>query len=140
MSFLEHGSYKILDFLSTGRYRILCLTSSDLLDPNGISAQTLVALGALIPRFPRSVLEQVVIHPQLPKDFTWHHVPHELKQYSEMAFYSGYQMDDVYGIYGVSPDHGALAVVRPDGYIGIVATLDDVKRVQGYLESLLRTV
>lgn len=70
----------------------------------------------------------------------WHDIPKKVKQYSEMSFYSGYQMDDVYGIYGVSPDEGALAVVRPDGYIGVVATLGDAKRVQGYLESLLRTV
>lgn len=49
-------------------------------------------------------------------------------------------MDDVYGIYGVSPDEGALAIVRPDGYVGIVASLGDVQRVRSYLESLLRTV
>lgn len=129
-----------LDFASTGRFRILCLTSPDLLDPKGTSSQTLAQLGAIIPRFPSSVLEQVVIHPRLEKDFVWTDIPREVKQYSEMKFYSGYELDDVYGIYGVNPTEGALAVVRPDGYIGVISALSDVKRVQSYLESLIRTV
>ncbi|KAJ5670575.1 uncharacterized protein N7477_005938 [Penicillium maclennaniae] len=128
------------DFASTGRFRILCLTSTDLLKPHGTSTQTLTQLGAMIPRFPPSVLEQVVVHPRLENDFVWTDIPREIKQYSEMSFYSGYEIDDVYGIYGVDPAEGALAVVRPDGYIGVIAALDDVKRVQKYLESLIRTI
>ncbi|KAJ5123080.1 hypothetical protein N7448_009177 [Penicillium atrosanguineum] len=128
------------DFASTGRFRILCLASTDLLDPDGTSTQTLTQLGAMIPRFPLSVLEQVAVHPRLEKDFMWTDIPRELKQYSEMSFYSGYEIDDVYGIYGVNPAEGALAVVRPDGYIGVIAALGDVKRVESYLESLIRTI
>lgn len=128
------------DFPTTGRFRILCLTSSDLLDPQGSSAQTLRALGAIIPRFPKSVLEQVIIHPQLPRDFMWNDIPKEVKQYSEMFFYSGFELDDVYTTYGVDATKGALAVVRPDGYIGVVAELSDVERVQHFLQSLIRTV
>ncbi|KAF9887950.1 hypothetical protein FE257_009472 [Aspergillus nanangensis] len=129
------------DFASTGRFRILCLTSSDLLDPKGVSAQTLVAIGSsVLPCFPASILEQVVVHPRLPKSFTWRDVPQELKKHSEMRFHSGHEMDDVYKIYGVDSTKGALAVVRPDGYVGVVAALDDVKRVESYLEKCLRTV
>ncbi|KAJ6113381.1 hypothetical protein N7523_006698 [Penicillium sp. IBT 18751x] len=128
------------DFASTGRFRILCLTSTDLLKPHGTSTQTLTQLGAMISRFPPSVLEQVVVHPRLENDFVWTDIPREIKQYSEMSFYSGYEIDDVYGIYGVNPAEGALAVVRPDGYIGVIADLNDVKRVQNYLESLIRTI
>ena len=94
----------------------------------------------MLPRFPPSVIEQVVIHPRLPRDFTWRDTPAELKKHSEMSFYSGYEMDDVYKIYGVDVAQGALAVVRPDGYVGMVAALDDVKRVEEYLERCLRTV
>jgi hypothetical protein len=86
------------------------------------------------------VLEQVVVHPRVSKEFMWNEIPREIKQYSEMSFYSGYEMDDVYGIYGVDPTEGALAVVRPDGYIGVIASLGDVKRVESYLETLIRTV
>ncbi|KAJ5263357.1 hypothetical protein N7478_010962 [Penicillium angulare] len=128
------------DFISTGRFRILCLTSSDLLNHQGTSAQALAALGSIIPQFPESVLEQVVIHPRLPREFMWNDIPGEVKKYSEMSFYSGYELDDVYGIYGVDPNRGAVAIVRPDGYIGITSDLGDVKRVEKYLRTLIRTV
>ncbi|KAJ5180122.1 hypothetical protein N7492_003332 [Penicillium capsulatum] len=128
------------DFASTGRFRILCLTSSDLLDHEGVSAQALVKLGKVISRFPVSVLEQVTLHPRLSRDFMWCDIPHEVKRNSEMSFYSGYEIDDVYNTYGVDPARGALAVVRPDGYIGVVAALDDVDRLRHYLETLIRIV
>lgn len=133
-------SDRLLDFTSIGRFRILCLTSSDLLSPQGTSARTLTALGTMIPQFPQSVLEQVIVHPKLEKDFMWSDIPREVKQYSEMSFYSGYELDDVYATFGVDPAQGALTVVRPDGYIGIVAELGDVKRVELYLKNLIRTM
>ncbi|KAJ5825360.1 hypothetical protein N7474_002498 [Penicillium riverlandense] len=128
------------DFPSTGRFRILCLASSDLLNPQGISAQTLKQLSQLIGRFPQSLVEQVAIHPRLPKDFMWNDVPSELKLRSEMNFYNGYEMDDVYKIYGVNTEKGALAVIRPDGYVGVVAELADVGRVATFLENCIRTI
>ena len=57
-----------------------------------------------------------------------------------MRFYSGCALDDVYAAYGVAEDEGAIAVVRPDGYVGVVAALDDVKAVEGYLGGVLREV
>lgn len=126
---------------SIGRFRILCLTSSDLLDKTGISAETLTALGSsVLARFPRSVVEQVVIHPRLSRVFTWRDVPVELKKYSEMRFHDGSAIDDAYRIYGVDQDRGALAVIRPDGYVGTVAALDDVGPVEKYLQRCLRSV
>lgn len=68
----------------------------------------------------------------------WGDIPKAVKEHSEMSFYSGYEMDDVYGIYGVDPEKGAVAIVRPDGYIGIVAPLTNIKRVQRYLAALVR--
>lgn len=70
----------------------------------------------------------------------WHDIPHEVKEHSEMSFYSGYDLDDVYGIFGVNAAEGALAVVRPDGYVGVTAALNDVGRVQAYLERLIRKI
>lgn len=86
------------------------------------------------------MIEQVVIHPRLGKTFMWQDVPNELKKHSEMRFYSGYALDDVYKIYGVDETRGALAVVRPDGYVGMVARLADLERVQEYLERCIRTI
>lgn len=68
----------------------------------------------------------------------WNDIPHEVKRYSEMSFYSGYEIDDCYGIYGVNPSKGALAVVRPDGYVGVLAELGDVKRIDEYLGRMIR--
>ncbi|KAJ5335499.1 hypothetical protein N7452_007902 [Penicillium brevicompactum] len=128
------------DFPSTGRFRVLCLTSTDLLDPTGISAQALSALSKTISRFPKSVVEQIVVHPRLSRDFMWGDIPRAVKEHSEMSFYNGYELDDVYGTYGVDPEKGAVAIVRPDGYIGVIASLADVNRVERYLEGLIRTV
>ncbi|RAL16149.1 putative phenol monooxygenase [Aspergillus homomorphus CBS 101889] len=130
------------DFPSTGRFRILVLTSTDLLDPKGTSAGTLRTLGStVLPKYPATVIEQVVVHPRLSRDsFTWRDVSVELKQHSEMRFYSGYELDDVYGIYGVDPARGAVAVVRPDGYVGMVAALGDVGLVDAFLGGCLARV
>lgn len=57
-----------------------------------------------------------------------------------MRFYDGSVLDDAYTIYGVDPAQGVLLVVRPDGYVGVVASLDDVQRVDRYLTSCVRTV
>jgi hypothetical protein len=71
----------------------------------------------------------------------WRDLPAEIKAHSEMRFYSGYELaDDVYKIYGVDEKEGALAVVRPDGYVGVVAGLGDVSAVEGYLQGVLRRV
>lgn len=55
-----------------------------------------------------------------------------------MRFYSGYDLEDVYRVYGVNAAQGAVAVVRPDGYVGVVGELRDVKKVEGYLEGCLK--
>jgi phenol 2-monooxygenase len=70
----------------------------------------------------------------------WVDVPSPVKEHSEMSFYSGYEIDQVYSIYGVDPEKGALAIVRPDGYVGVIASLTDVGRAEHYLEGLIRTV
>ena len=67
-------------------------------------------------------------------------MPQELKKHSEMRFHSGYDIDDVYKIYGVDPAQGALAVIRPDGYVGTIAALDDVNRIERYLAGCLRKI
>lgn len=91
-----------------------------------------------MPRFPPSLLEQIVVHPPLPKVFEWEDLPSCLKQYSEMSFYSGFFLEDVYKIYGVDPNKGALVVVRPDGYVGLVSTLVDVAQVEQFLKRFIR--
>lgn len=45
-----------------------------------------------------------------------------------------------YERYGVDPERGAIIVVRPDGYVGIVAPFEGVKCVQDYFLKFFKTV
>lgn len=44
----------------------------------------------------------------------------------------------VYETYGVGPE-GAVVVVRPDGYVGTVAPLDEVKSLDGYFAGFMKS-
>ncbi|KAJ9367457.1 hypothetical protein DTO282E5_7830 [Paecilomyces variotii] len=128
------------DFPSTGRFRLLVLTSDDLLDPHGESAKALSALStSIISRSPSSLIEQIVIHPKLPQDvFDWKDILPEIKLHSEMRFYSGFAIDDAYATYGIDPKKGAIVAVRPDGYVGAIAALEDTERVKNYIGRCVR--
>lgn len=55
-----------------------------------------------------------------------------------MRFYNGTELQDAYKAYGVSPEKGAITVVRPDGYIGMISELKDTDSVHAYLKGCLR--
>jgi hypothetical protein len=93
----------------------------------------------MMPLFPPSLVEQIVVHPPLSREFEWEDLPSCVKQYSEMSFYNGFVLEDVYTIYGVDPSKGAL-VVRPDGYVGLVSTLTDVVRVEEFFRRFINMV
>lgn len=82
----------------------------------------------------------MILHTLSPNTFVWEDIPDVVKVESEMRFYNGTELEDAYKTYGVGPDKGALAVVRPDGYIGIIAKLKDTERVRTYLKGCLREV
>jgi phenol 2-monooxygenase len=48
--------------------------------------------------------------------------------------------ETAYTAYGVGPSSGALAVVRSDGYVGTIAKLEAVSRVDKYLSRCLVTM
>jgi hypothetical protein len=110
------------------------------LDRQSVSAQALDALDHLMAKFPASVIELIVLHPKLHRQFEWNDVPACIKQRAEMRFHDGSALDDAYAIYGVDPAGGALAVIRPDGYVGTVAGLGDFARVEGYLKRCVRMI
>ncbi|KAJ5567861.1 phenol monooxygenase [Penicillium hetheringtonii] len=112
------------DLSSTGRFRLLSLLTTDLLDTNGVSAMSVTATANLVTQFPASLIEQIIVYPRVPGQ-------------SEMTFYNGYELEDVYGIYGVDPVRGALVVLRPDGYVGLVVALSDTGRVDEYLSRVI---
>ncbi|KAH7029457.1 FAD binding domain-containing protein [Microdochium trichocladiopsis] len=130
------------DFLSTGRYRILFFSSTDIHDLQGRTAKALAHIGdTIIPAFPKSMIQLTVLHPSRTQRFEWTDVPKQIKQHAEMRFHGvGVGEEDVYGVYGVDEKLGAAVVVRPDGYVGAVAGLDDTQALEAYLRRCLRTL
>lgn len=89
-------------------------------------------------RFPATLIEQIIIHPQLSGHLTWEDILSCAKEQAEMSFYNGHELDDAYRVYGVDPAQGALVIIRPDGYVGVVSQLDDVGRIDAYLSRIIR--
>ncbi|RAH86128.1 FAD/NAD(P)-binding domain-containing protein [Aspergillus japonicus CBS 114.51] len=101
------------EMFSNGRFRVLCLASSDFLSSDGVSARALHWIGeALLPHFPGDVIEQFVIYPseQCPRD--WSCLPSSVKCHSEMRLYDGSAVQDAYEQFGVDIHHGALVILR----------------------------
>lgn len=51
----------------------------------------------------------------------------------------GVQGGKAYVSYGIPPE-GAVVIVRPDGYIGMIAPLDGVKDIDRYFAGFLKSV
>lgn len=79
------------------------------------------------------------MHPIRSKRFEWDDVPKCLKQHAEMRFH-GLGEDDVYSIYGLPEHEGAVAVIRPDGYVGCIVRLEDVEEAHTFLKGCLVSV
>lgn len=125
------------DFPSNGRFRILVFSALDLLDPHGNSSPTLkIICSSIIPTFPQDVVELVVIHPFSNRIFEWDDIPTCVKDFAEMKFH-GPEDEELYDMYGVDRNKGAIIVVRPDGYIGAISHLTDPAQVNTYLSQCL---
>ena len=92
-----------------------------------------------MPKFLDDTVELVAVHPIKNSELEWNDLPQCLKRNAEMRFY-GLGIDDAYRIYGASEHEGAIAVVRPDGYIGTITPLHKPEEVRMYLEDCLATV
>ncbi|KAL9121983.1 MAG: hypothetical protein Q9187_001459 [Circinaria calcarea] len=127
------------DLLSNGRLRVIVLASNDLLDAAGVSASTLINLcGSVLPQYPPKVIELIILQPLGLHSFEWVDIPACVKKEAEMRFHVADAA--VYATYGVDPAIGALVVVRPDGYIGTIAHLGDVERVNSYLQRWVKVI
>ncbi|KAF5638135.1 phenol hydroxylase [Fusarium sp. NRRL 52700] len=123
----------------TGRYYVLVFTSNDLLDKSGISQSSLGSSIEILQRFPKGTVNLIVVHP-LTSRFEWTDLPVGVKTLAEMRTYGVSKKEDVYEVLGVSKDAGVVAVVRPDGYVGMMAPLSKTGDVEDYLRGCLVTV
>ncbi|KAH6643237.1 putative phenol monooxygenase [Boeremia exigua] len=121
---------------SIGRYRIIVLASNDLLDASGRSQSSLRSCIKTMQHFPGGAIDLAVLHP-LKTRFEWTDIPAGVKQLAEMRTYGLSQREDAYELYVVSKDEGLVAVVRPDGYVGTLASLSGTDEVEAYLRSCL---
>lgn len=123
----------------TGRYYVLVFTSNDLLNKSGISQSSLKSSSEIIQKFPAGTVNLIVVHP-LTSRFEWTDIPAGVKTFAEMRTYGVSKKEDVYEVLGVSKDDGVVAVVRPDGYVGMMASLSKTEDVEDYLRGCLVTV
>lgn len=90
----------------------------------------------VLPTFPSGTVELVVLHPFSERQFEWADIPKPIKEHAEMRFHGPVDMN-LYRTYGIEADAGALAVVRPDGYVGAVLSLPNPGGVDEYLSRCL---
>lgn len=127
----------VSDFLSTGRFRVLVFASHDLLKPSGASSQALKELcKEIIPKFPPQTVELVVLHPFIERAFEWIDIPSCVREFAEMNLHGPID-DQLYKTYGVRQDTGAIVIVRPDGYVGSISSLEDLSNADNFLSSCL---
>lgn len=126
----------IKEIPSSGRYRIIFFASKDLVDKSGASQSALISCSKIIEQFPAGTIELVVLHP-LKERFEWTDIPPVVKQLAEMRTYGLSRKEDAYEVFGVLNDEGLIAIVRPDGYIGMLVSLSDTNEVEEYLRSCL---
>lgn len=123
----------------TGRYHLLVFASNDLLDKSGASQSALQSAIDIISKFPQGTINLVVIHP-LATRFEWTDIPAGVKKIAEMRVYGLARKEDAYETLGVSKNDGVIAVVRPDGYVGMMAPLASAESVEKHLHGCLTTV
>ena len=124
---------------SVGRYYLLVLTSTDLLNQSGDSQSALRSSIDILQKFPKNTINLVVLH-ALNERFEWEDLPEGLKTVAEMRVYGVAKAEDAYETYGVSKERGLIAVVRPDGYIGTSSPLTGAQDVERYLRGCLITI
>ena len=74
--------------------------------------------------------------PQNAEPLSWRMFPKSVRAEAEMTTYIDADKQ-VYEQWGVSETEGGLAVIRPDGVVGMRTTFADVKGVDGFLSKLL---
>ena len=129
----------IVEMPPTGRYYLTVFTSTDLLDKSGSSQSALQSAIETIGKFPEGTINLVVIHP-LTTRFEWTDLPVGVKKLAEMRVYGMARKEHAYDVLGVSKEEGVMAVVRPDGYVGMLGPLAKPGLVEDYLRGCLATV
>ena len=69
--------------------------------------------------------------------FEWTQIPSDVKRLAEMRIYGLAKKEDAYDVFGITRGEGAIAIVRPDGYVGILCRLSTPDVAENYLSDCL---
>ena len=108
---------------SNGKFHVIALIPASTAPASGSGAwwsDLEALLASLQVGILRSIVEAIIIHPWPPygHDIEWTHFPPVVRDIAEHNVYGEAESDGVYGTWGIERATGALAVVRPDGYVG----------------------
>jgi phenol 2-monooxygenase len=112
------------------------LTSTNLLESTGQSQKALQACADIVKSHPAGSTDLVVLHP-IKERFEWTQIPSDVKKLAEMRIYGLAKKEDAYDVYGIAKEEGAIAIVRPDGYVGILCRLSAPDVAENYLSDCL---
>lgn len=126
------------DMPSTGQYRIVVLLPTRFKSAPETGAAVMTYYASTLPgEFARGAVETVVVFPGKRGGLEWTNFPVCVKEVSEWLVL-GDHSGETYKTWGVDEAVGALVVVRPDGYVGVVAALEEASEgVVAYLRGVL---
>lgn len=120
-----------------GKYHIALFATSSFRQPNTSSRMAMERLAtALVPRYPKGSVHPVIVFPGSEMaDVDWSIFPEAIQKSMEMDVFGA--TNDTYVLYGIDPEEGAIAVVRPDQFVGTIASLADLEKITAYLDRVL---
>lgn len=129
------------DMASTGQYRIVVLLPTRFKTAPKTGAAVMRYYAETLPgQFAAGAVETVVLFPGGRGALEWTDFPGCVREVSEWLVL-GDHSHAAYRTWGVDEACGALVVVRPDGYVGVVAALEEASAgVVAYLRGVLRAV
>ncbi|KAA8908203.1 FAD binding domain-containing protein [Sphaerosporella brunnea] len=126
---------------ATGHFAVLVMLPQNFED-SAVQEKLEYLLASLPQTYVRGIVEPFVMHPRKSNDdVEWSMFPKALKEDWEWNF-SGDVSGHAYETLGVDKSMGAVAVLRPDGVLGGVYALEELKpkgKVENYLSNNLTT-
>jgi hypothetical protein len=124
------------DLISNGRYRILVVCGNDFPDPHGRSLPTVEHFcSETVNRFVDGMVEVIILQPAMKPSWNFVDLPPCIKEHAEMRLHCAGA--EVYDIYGLDQNKGAVVLVRPDGMVSMITRLEDAATVDEFLQHLL---
>jgi phenol 2-monooxygenase len=127
------------DFASTGVYRILLMLPRSWREKTNMQQVIQKYTSGIPDQFPRGAMETAIMYPGERGDIEWTDFPEAVRERNEWLLL-GDAFGEAYTTFGVNEEVGAVAVVRPDGYVGMVGRVEETARVRAWLAGVLNAI